>query len=241
MPTMLRQHFLEALGAHEGEADLPAASEIFLLRSMRMLYDLTLRAPQSALMEAAASGSNAALLRSISELVLTESPASEAWEAVMLRGRVALAEAVEATGGVWSTEVALERLQVSRQTLLNWRRERRVLALPRAGNTFVYPVAQFAAPGSDADVPRPYEVIQQIALRVGAHLTPEELVGLLATPQDMLARDDGHPMTPFAAIAAGAGDDVLRLVDWFVTPADDGAPDAPGDAPALHAPAHAAE
>ena len=224
MASPLSDELLEALGAPRTGEALPAVSQVFLLRSMRMLYELARNAPPSVMVDAAAAGSNAALVRAISELVITESPASEAWEAAMLRGRVALGEILEASGGVWSTEEVMTHLAVTRQSLHQWRSTGRVLALPRAGNTFVYPVAQFVPAAADTGVPRPHPAIRWINERVDGRMSPEELVAFLATPQEMLAGSDAQPVTPFAALAAGEEEAVRRSLEWVLTPADADAP-----------------
>lgn len=122
----------------------------------------------------------------------------------------------------------MAHLRVTRQTLQQWRNQGRVLALARPDGSFSYPLAQFKRPEADTGLPRPYEVIRQINDIVGARLSPEELVGLLASPQAMLVGSDGTNSSPFAAIAAGEVEGVLALVRWVVTPADEGAPAVAG-------------
>lgn len=154
------------------------------------------------------------------ENAVTEPLTSEAWESTLRRGRRALDEALAATGGAWTAEHAKDRLGVSRRTLLKWRREGRILALPRADGAFVYPVAQFGAPATDADPPRPFGAIRQILARAGEAASPDALFSLLATPQSMLADADGAPLTPFAALAAGRNDEVVAFIEWFFSPTD---------------------
>lgn len=224
MASPLSAEVLEALGASDTDQELPAVSQVFLLRSMRMLYELARHAPAAVLADAAAAGSNTALVRAISDLVITESPAAEVWEAAMLRGRVALGEILEAAGGVWSTEEVVAHLAVTRQTLHQWRSSGRVLALPAAGNTFVYPVAQFIPAAADTSVPRPHPAIRWICALADGRMSPEELVAFMATPQEMLAGTDGHPVTPFASLAAGEEEAVRGVLEWVLTPADADAP-----------------
>ena len=224
MTALLNQPFLSLVGADASAPDMPPASEILIARFSSLIYTLVRRAPQGAILRAAASGSNAELVHALAEMVVTEAPADDAWTTALIQGSVALALCLEAAGGVWTADEAMTRLQAKRQTLQQWRDGGRVLALQRQDGSFSYPVAQFQPPASDAGVPRPYEAIAQINEIVASRLSPEELVALLATPQSMLPDAHGRPMTPFAAIASGDTARVLDLVRWVATPADEGAP-----------------
>ena len=226
MTALLNRPFLAMVGADASAADMPQASEILIARFSALIYTLVLRAPQASVMRAAASGSNAALVHALAEMVVTEGPADDAWTTALLQGSVALAICLEAAGGVWTSDEATTHLRAKRQTLQQWRDSGRVLALQRHDGSYSYPVAQFEPPVSDTGVPRPYEAISQISQLVGSRLNAEELVALLATPQAMLPDAHGHPLTPFAAMAAGDTARVLDVVRWAVTPDDEDAPAA---------------
>lgn len=96
---------------------------------------------------------------------------------------------------MWTADEAGVNLQVSREALRQWRAQGRVLALARQDGSFSYPLAQFKHPEADTGVPRPYDAIKQINEIVGARLSPEELVALLAAPQAMLTGPDGQQQT----------------------------------------------
>ena len=211
--------------AEPSAPEMSAASEILIARVSQLIYTLVQRAPQAAVMQAAASGSTAALLDAVASMVVTAAPADDAWTVSRLRGTVALAHRVEAAGGVWSAEEATTHLQVKRQALHQWRDAGRVIALQRSDGSFSYPVAQFQPANSDLTAPRPYPAIAEITATIGARMSAEELVAILATPQPMLAHEDGSLQTPFAALEAGESDRVLALVRWVATPADADAPD----------------
>jgi hypothetical protein len=224
MGALLKQPFLTMIQADASGPELSTASEILLARISSVVYGLLQRAPQSAVEQAAASGSNAVMMHHVATMMITESPAEDAWAVALLRGSVALAERLEASGGVWAADEAVANLQVSRQTLQQWRTQGRILALPRRDGSFSYPLAQFKPAAADTSAPRPYDAIQQITGIVRSRMSPEELVGWLATEQPMLASAGGAPVTPFAALAAGDTQRVLDALRWLVLPADDGAP-----------------
>lgn len=224
MSTLLKQSFLKMIQADDSAADLSVASEILIARVVGLVYGLVQRAPQGAVVQAAASGSDTALMNSLAAMVITEAPAQDAWSTALLRGRLALAERLEASGGVWTAEEAVTNLQVARQTLQQWRAQGRVIALAREDGSFSYPIAQFKQPVADTVKPRPYDAIKQINGIVGSRLSPEELVALLAAPQAMLTGPDGQQQTPFAALATGDSEGVLDVVRWIVVPPDEDAP-----------------
>lgn len=226
MSKLLAQSFLSVIQADESSPAPSAAGEILVARVAALVYGLAQRAPEAAVIQAAASGSSAALMKSLAAMVITEAPAEAAWETALLQGQVALAERLEAVGGVWTAEEAMHRLGVKRQSLQQWRDQGRVLALMRQDGSFSYPLAQFKQPASDTGVPRPYGVIQDITATVGTRMSAEELVAMLAEPQAMLADADAQPMTPFAAIAAGEDDRVMEFVRWAVARPDADAPEA---------------
>lgn len=223
MGALLKQPFLTMIQADASGPELSTASEILLARISAVVYGLLQRAPQSAVEQAAASGSNAVLMHHLATMMITEAPAEDAWAVALLRGRVALAERLEASGGVWAADEAVKNLQVSRQTLQQWRNQGRILSLARQDGSFSYPLAQFKPAAADTGAPRPFDAVQQLTGMAGSHMTPEELVGWLATEQPMLAVAGGAPVTPFAALAAGDTERVLEALCWLVQPADDGA------------------
>jgi hypothetical protein len=225
MTARLHQSVLDMLSADTLPPEVSEASAILITRVNALLYDVVRRAPQAAVMRAAAAHSNATLLQAVADLVVTEATADEDWNTALLRGTVALAACLEAAGGVWTAGEATMHLGVTRQTLQQWRDRGRVLALPRRDGSYAYPVAQFKPPVSDTGAPGPYAAIAQITKVVGSRLRPEELVALLATPQPLLRDEAGAPMTPFTALARGEAARVLALVNWIVTPSDAEAPD----------------
>ncbi len=233
MTALLHQPFLTMVGADASSPEVSPASEILIARFSSLIYTLVSRAPQAAVIRAAASGSNAELMHALADMVVTEAPADDAWTTALLQGSVALAACLEAAGGVWTADEATTRLMVKRQTLQQWRDSGRVLALQRHDGSYSYPVAQFAPPVSDTGAPRPYEAIAQITQTVGSRLSVEELVALLATPQPLLRDKAGAPMAPFTALALGEAPRVLDLMRWVVTPPDTDAPDVVTEAQAV--------
>lgn len=173
MTSLLKQSFLAVANVDESAPDLPLASEILLARISAMAYSLVHRAPQSAVVAAAAAGSNSALMEALASMASTESPSQDAWTSALLRGRFTLAECLEASGGVWTAEEAVVHLGVTRQTLQQWQSQGRVLALARHDGSFSYPVAQFEPAAADTEPPRPYGAIRQINEIVGASLSRE--------------------------------------------------------------------
>gem|GEM_PF-6586753 len=140
-------------------------------------------------------------------------------------GRKVLAETVAESGGVWTKEVALGHLAISEPELDSFRGVGRVLALPQSDGTFVYPVAQFVRPASEAEVWRPFPVILKIAhLAYAKAWSAELLVTFLGTPQDLLATDGRAARTPFEALIDGDWAVVLALMEWVLTESDAGAP-----------------
>lgn len=96
---------------------MPPASEILIARLSALIYSLVRRAPQGAIMRAAASGSNAALVQALADMVVTEAPADDAWTTALMQGSVALAQCLESVGGVWTADEAMTQLQVKRQNI----------------------------------------------------------------------------------------------------------------------------
>ncbi len=222
--AILDQPLRAVVQADASDLRLTPLAEAVVARVASMVYRLVSQASPAAVMSAAASGSNAALVGALADLVGVEAQAPDPVALARLRGSVALATRVAESGGVWPADKAIEQLKVTRSTLQNWRMLRRVVALERDDGSFAYPVAQFQQPRSDMSSPRPYPALIQLGAIVGDRLTPEELVVLLATPQEELANADGRARTAFDALADGDVDAVTALVVRVVTPADEGAP-----------------
>ncbi len=209
----------------EGSAErVPPQTEAFVARVAELAYELAAVSSPAALARALASGSPAALLREVAGLVLARglsSPDSEA----RLRGEVAVAEALERTGGLWRADEAQAALGVSRAALHAWRAAGRVLALPLADGSFGYPVAQFVRGASDAVPPRPHPDLPRVLAAAGP-LTPHELFGVLAAPQPALADGEApaEPPTGFDALHAGGAARVAALLRHLTTPDDADAP-----------------
>lgn len=222
--SILDRRFGSVVHADESETRLSPMAEVVMARVASMAYQLVSHASPAAVMTAAATGSNAALVSALADLVGAESHEPDPVALARLRGHVTLATRVAESGGVWPADKAIEQLSVTRSTLQNWRTSRRVLALERADGSFAYPVAQFQQPRSDMTSPRPYPALSALAAIVGDRLTTEELVVLLATPQEELTSTQGHARNAFDALADGDADAVIAMVLRVVTPADEGAP-----------------
>ena len=201
------------------------AAEILIARMASLIYDLVQRAPRSAVAQAAASGSSVGMVGAVAELLQYETPASDDELKAMLTGRIALAKALKESGGILRADEAMERLDVTRATLQNWRDKGQVLALQAADGSFVYPVAQFERPSHDATHPRPYKAIEEIRKTAGDWLTVDELIGLLVSQQDFLANSSG-PRSGFEALADGDSARVIEMIRRVAVPADEGAPPA---------------
>jgi len=201
------------------------AGQIVLSRVAALVYELVLRAPKAELAQVAASGSSAAFVGGLAELLRYETPSTDDRLQSLLAGRLRLAKALEASGGVLLTDEATKRLGVTRSTLQNWRDTHRVLALKAADGSHLYPVGQFEQPTTDAQQPRPFEAIKEIREIVGDALTVDELIGILASPQRMLALD-GVERTGFQALADGHAALVLDMIRHALSTDD-------ADAPAL--------
>jgi len=103
-----------------------------------------------------------------------------------LEGRLRLARLLDAAGGVWTAVEARRALGVSRTTLLTWRQQGKVLALPQPDGTFSYPVAQFRAPTSDIGRPAPLPGLRGVLAAAAGRVQPEVLLGMLLAPQPAL-------------------------------------------------------
>ncbi len=221
---ILDQPLRAVVQASPSDSRLTPVAEAVVARVATMVYQLVSHASPAAVMTAAVSGSDVALVSALADLVGVESQQPDPVALARLRGHVSLAARVAESGGVWPADKAIEQLNVTRSTLQNWRTSRRVVALERDDGSFAYPVAQFQQPRSDMTAPRPYPALMQLGSIVGDRLTAEELVVLLATPQEELANADGRSRTAFDALAAGDVDAVVAMVTRVVTPADAGAP-----------------
>ncbi|MEO7360354.1 MAG: hypothetical protein ABI120_08490 [Gemmatimonadaceae bacterium] len=224
MSTILDHPLRTLVNADAAEPGLSQTAEALVARVAAMVYGLVRDASPTAVSHAAASGSNAALVGALAEIVASTGSADDEWTMAMLRGQVALAELLENAGGVWTADVAVTRLGVSRTTLQNWRKQGRVVCIRTEDGSFVYPAAQFEQPRSDRSQPRPYPGVSEVSALLAKQMTPEELVALLATPQDMLATSKADARTMFQAMADGDTEHALVVAHWVATPADDGAP-----------------
>jgi hypothetical protein len=224
--AILDQPLRTLVGADAAETRLTPLAESVIARVASMAYDLVREASPAAIMTAASSGSNAALVGALADLVGAESNARRPDAIARLRGQVALATCVAESGGVWGADDATAKLHVTRSTLQNWRTTRRVVALERDDASFAYPVAQFEPARSDLTSPRPYAAMARIGEIVGDSLSPEELVALLATPQEALGNSSGGGVsrTPFQALADGDAEAVLALITHAVARSDADAP-----------------
>lgn len=219
MLTLLERSLLELVDAPSRRVSPEA--EAFVVRLATLAYDLAMATSTRALAPALATSSSAALMRAVSELLLTQRSASPEAEA-LLRGELLVADALERTGGLWRADAAQAALGVSRAALHDWRAARRVLALPLADGSFGYPVAQFAPAASDVDAPRPHRGMAAV-LEAAGTLTPHELFVFLATPQPALGENGPAgtaPRTGFEALAAGDDERVADLVAFLMTPDD---------------------
>lgn len=224
MPTILE----EPLGALvDAPADTKVSPEAGALvaRMAALAFSVATGSETLDVLRTLAAESPAAFLRAFAELTLNIAP-GDATARVALRARLELAGALERTGGLWEADEAQRVLGVKRATLQQWRDSRKVLALPRTGGSYGYPVAQFAAPASDVERPRPYSGMTPVLQAAGDAFTPQELFLLLATPQPALARAGGPARSGFEAIAAGDVDHVVSLMTYLTRPTDTGAPPA---------------
>jgi hypothetical protein len=206
----------------------PNLAEAVAARAAGLAAALVAQASAATLLHAASAPTDSAFVGALADLIL-ESGRVDPVAAARLRGRIALAAAIEDSGGAWSADQAQIALGVGRTTLQNWREQGRVLALEAADGSFLYPVAQFAQPASDLTAPRPYRAIADIVAAARGAVSTEELVAMLAVPQAMLTDISAHPLTPFAALAAGQEARAVELVRWAAAAADADAPDAPDD------------
>lgn len=226
MASLLDQPLGNVLGVSSQADSISPSVEAFVTRIAGVALELAQGAAPAALAKALASVSNAALVGAFGELLTLDAPSSHVKIRALLRGRVALVELLEASGGVWSAEEATTNLGRSRASLQKWRDGKRVIALRQADGSYKYPVAQFAPSTTDLGKPVPLPGIQGVLAAAGTALTPEELVALLATSHASLQGSDRQARTGFEALAAGDADIVIDLVRHVATPADAEAPDA---------------
>jgi hypothetical protein len=222
MATLLDQP-LEALLDAPGVTDVSPQVEAFVARVATLALTVGAASATAAVTRALAAGTPEALLGVFADLLAMRSPSAPGAEAA-LRGRIALAEVIRQSGGLWRADEAPARLGVTRATLQAWRDGQKVLALRLGDASYGYPVAQFAPPASDLAHPRPLAGLAEVLAAVGDRLSAEEVAALLATPQPALAGAGGAPRSGFEALAAGDVALVVGLVEHVVTPADEGAP-----------------
>jgi len=72
---------------------------------------------------------------------------------------------------VWTAELAVTRLGVSRTTLQNWRRQGLVVCMLTDDCSAVYPAAQFGRLRSDRSQPQPYLGIMDVTALLGKQMT----------------------------------------------------------------------
>lgn len=225
MASILDRPLGSVLGVSAKADSISPAVEAFVTRIAGVALELAQGASPAALAKALASVSSAALVGAFGELLTVEAPGSNVKIRALLRGRVAVVQLLEASGGVWSAEEATTNLGRSRAALQKWRDGRRVIALKQADGSYKYPVAQFAPAMTDLGKPVPLSGIQDVLAVAGDVLSPEELVALLATPNEILGTSGGR-RTGFEALADGDVDAVVAMVRHVVTADDAGAPDA---------------
>jgi len=79
MTALLNRPFLAMVGADTSAPEKSPASEILIARFSSLIDSLVSRAPQAAVIRAAAAGSNAELVHALADMVVTEAPADDAW------------------------------------------------------------------------------------------------------------------------------------------------------------------
>jgi helix-turn-helix protein len=156
-------------------------------------------------------------LRRLSALVagvVQFAPTADPLAAAQARAAARQSQLIEQAGGLLSPEEAAERIGMSRQTVSNWRRQGRLLAIPRGRRDFAYPAMQFGGGG----------VLPGIDLVLGASnlRDPWSQLGMLLTPAETLGGD-----TPLQALRVGRIDEAVRVARRAGAPLDEGAPAAP--------------
>lgn len=203
-------------------------AEALTVRMARLAFSISAGAGRGELAQVLAAGSPAAFFRAFVDVFAAHQP-HDVQALLLLKGRVEVLSALEASGGLWRADEAQKQLRVGRASLQAWRDDRTVLALPLPDGSFGYPVAQFAAPPSDLHPPRPYATIKTVLQRADSRLAAEEVFLLLATPQEALADDPAAPEsawpTGFQCLARGDAERVIALVAFVVRDSDEGAPD----------------
>jgi hypothetical protein len=214
---------LSAFLSPEQADRLGPEGEAVVARIAQMAASISLTMGRTELLSALSASTPAAFLSVLAERMAGASaPSLSALET--LRGRIALAEAVERTGGLWRADEAQRELDVSRATLQSWRDGGRVLALPLGDGSYGYPIVQFVRPSSDLESPRPHPDLVKILGAAGEALQVPELFQVLAAPQPTLADSAGRARTGFEAMHGGEADLVAAMIAHLVTPADAGAP-----------------
>lgn len=197
--------------------------EAVVARLAQMAANIALTMGKSELLTALSASTPAGFLGVLAErLACAQPPNQSALEA--LRGKVALAESIVSSGGLWRADEAQRELRVSRATLQAWRDGRRVLALPMGDGSFGYPVVQFTRPSSDVEAPKPHPAMAKVLEAAADRLDAPELFVVLAAPQPALAKPGGDARTGFEAMHDGDAESVVGLIRHLVTPEDEGAP-----------------
>ena len=214
---------LRALLSPDQVGKLGPEGEAVVVRLAQMAASVALTMGKTEILCALSASTPASFLSVLAErLAGANAPTLDALEA--LRGRIALAEAVERTGGLWRADEAQRELGVSRATLQSWRDSGRVLAPPLGDGSFGYPIVQFVRPATDLEPPRPHPHVAAILAAAGSALQAPELFQVLAAPQATLADAEGRMRTGFEAMHAGDGELVAGMIAHLATPADAGAP-----------------
>ncbi len=222
MSSMLDQP-LSALLEPGQAGKLGPEGEAVVARLAQMAATIALTMGKSELLIALSASTPAGFLGVLAERLACAAPPNEsALEA--LRGKVALAETIRSSGGLWRADEAQRELHVSRATLQAWRDNRRVLALPMGDGSFGYPVVQFTRPSSDLEAPKPHPAMANVLEAAGDRIEAPELFLVLASPQPALAKPGGEARTGFEAMHEGDAASVVGLIRHLVTPADEGAP-----------------
>jgi hypothetical protein len=198
-------------------------AESVAARAAGLAAALVDRASPATLLNAASAPTDSAFLGAMADLLL-ETAYPDSVASARLRGRIALARAIEQAGGLWTADQAQHELGVKRSTLQNWRDDGRVLALAAADGSFLYPIAQFEPPATDLTRPRPFPAIAAITAKASNTLSSEELIALLCVPQPMLSDANDLAISPFDALARGREDSVLAMLDWLREDPDADAP-----------------
>lgn len=216
MATLFDTPFGAILGAPRS-ADLSAEGEAFVVRLAGMAANVVGQASSAAVIKALASSTPELFLAAFADLLAASSSSAPGARA-MLRGRIALMDALARHGGMWRAAEAQEQLGVTRAALQQWREAKKVIALPLVDGSFGYPVAQFAQPKTDLEKPRPLPGVAEVLAAAGDTLSPAELISLLSVPQPYLGGRTGFELLHVDP------DPVIAMVRHVATPDDADAP-----------------